>query len=199
MLLWLTTFVTKMSLHIIIGSMYSGKTTELLRQLSRDACIGRDILYINHNLDNRDGVFSTHNPLCKARNSKLDAIKVSTLPKLEEVSKYDTVGIDESQFFDNLDQVREYIEKGNINVIMAGLNGDAEQKKFGKILDLIPYADTTTQLHGLCNKCAENGESVPAPFTLRLGKKLTNSNIDIGGCDKYIAVCRKHYHQYKNK
>ena len=172
-------------------------TTELLRRLSCDTFVKRKVLYINHSLDTRSTEsFSTHNPLYKEKMSndnKIETRSYPSLPQLEELTGFNTIGIDEAQFFDNLSEVHNYVEKGNKRVIVSGLVGDAERKKFGHITDLIPMAENYTQLCASCIMCADEVENVvPAPFTHRISGTQDNQ-IDTGGKDKYISVCRKHH------
>lgn len=184
-------------IELVAGPMFSGKTTELLRRLFCDASVKRKILYINHAVDVRSTEpFSTHNPLYKeqlGRMQNVTMMSMSQLPELEDIQEYDTIGIDEGQFFPVLDQVREYADNGK-RVIVAGLISDAQRKKFGHISDLLPDAEEYTSLHALCVKCADEHIVMPASFTARivLGGDLENQ-VDVGGSDKYIPVCRKHY------
>ena len=73
------------------------------------------------------------------------------------------------------------------HLLIVGLDGDAQQKKFGEILDLIPIATSVTKLSALCSQCKDG---TPAPYT----KKLNNQNaqVDVGGAEKYAAVCLNH-------
>jgi len=189
-----------MSLELIGGNMYSGKSSELLRQLSCALAINHNALYINHAFDTRSiEPFSTHNPLFKPNLllERLTLMKCPTLPKGEEVSMYDTIGIDESQFFDNLMIVIDYVETFKKHVIVSGLIADSFRHSFGKFLDLLPYADHFTHLQALCSLCGQNKLSVNAPFTHRLVDD--HEQINVGGADKYRAVCRHHYLELNSK
>ena len=118
-------------------------------------------------------------------------IKCSQLPELNDILQYDFIGIDEFSFFENYQNVLDYVEKGNKDIIVAGLIGDYKRTQFGHLIDLLPYCDSFTQLYAFCIKCAENGFTKNALFTHRLVK--TSSQIDVGASDKYIPLCRKHY------
>lgn len=186
------------SLELIGGNMWSGKTTALLRILSIDTSINRQVLYINHSFDTRTlEPFSTHNPLFKdnLNISNMTLLKTPKLPPIADISAYDTIGVDEAQFFDNLEEVQEYVEKGNKRVVVAGLTSDTKRQKFGRLLDLIPLADSYQQLTAFCSVCGNQKLVVPAPFTCRLTD--SQAQIDIGGADKYVSVCRKHYLQLR--
>lgn len=186
----------KGSLELIGGPMYSSKSSTLLGQLTRDLAINRHVLYINHSFDTRSiEPFSTHHPLFKPNVNleRLTMMKCPTLPTMEEVSMYDTIGIDESQFFENLMIVVDYVEKLNKRIVVCGLVGDSNRHNFGQFLNLLPYAEHFTQLQALCSVCGKDKLAVPAPFTHRIIND--NHQINVGGNDKYMAVCRQHYIQ----
>lgn len=148
-------------LEIIIGPMYAGKSTTLLsRQQGRT-------LIITHDMDRGDGV-RTHDGVEAA------AMKCSVLPTDID---YDTVLIDEAQFFDSLDGVEHLAP----NVVVAGLNGDYLQRPFGKILDLIPKADKVTFQTAQC-KCGQR-----AAFT----KRVSQESHVVCICAHYEPVCKE--------
>jgi len=184
-----------MSLELIWGPMFSSKTTTLLQKLIREASIGCKVLYINSILDTRsDKPYSTHNPLYKDTLENIEnvtMISCDTLPNLEEICKYESIYIDEAQMFENLDIIISYVEKLHKHVCVSGLVGYASRQPFGNIVSLIPYADKCTVLQAICRKCREEHLNNPAIFTHKINNN--NDNIDIGGDDKYTAVCRKHY------
>lgn len=183
-----------MSLHILGSSMFSSKSTTLLFKLAQQVAIGKKALYINHSIDTRsENAFSTHNPLLKdfLNLSGLTMIKCLNLPELNDILQYDFIGIDEFSFFENYKNVLDYVEKGNKDVIIAGLIGDYKRNQFGHLIDLLPYCDSFTQLYAFCVQCAEQGITTNALFTHRLVN--TTCQIDVGAHDKYIPVCRQCY------
>jgi thymidine kinase len=204
-----------MSIEIITGPMFSSKSSTLLGRLERDAAIGIKILYINHSLDanrfdpdtSNQEVFSTHSPLHKlAKLSSIDNFKsmlASELPPYSQLSEYHTIGIDEAQFFPNLDETVNYAEKNHSRVIVAGLIGTSNRDTFGGILSLVPKANKFKLLSAYCVKCKEITGKIdpslrtPAHFSHKLSK--CESVIDVGGADKYIPVCRKHYIELNSK
>jgi len=170
-----------MSLEIIIGSMYSGKSTELMRKVNRWTSIGMKCLVINHTNDKRPGV-QTHD------GHRLTAIKTNEL-LLESTAPYDAVAIDEAQFFTNLEVAVKLMVQHNKHVLVAGLNGDYKRQRFGEILDLVPYADNVVFKRALCQLCAHPGKN--ASFTKRLTQEAEIVSVD----STHIAVCR---HCYSN-
>jgi thymidine kinase len=175
-----------MGLSIIMGNMFSGKTSELIRRLKRLKIIGKKILVVNSAKDTRspDEVLKTHD------NVKFNCFKVYELFELvnkEEFNNADIIAIDEAQFFPRLKKFVDCCMCVNKDVIIAGLDGDSFQNKFGELLDCIPIACEVTKLSALC-MCCKDG--TPGPFTKRIVK---NQELElIGGSDMYIATCRRH-------
>ena len=169
-----------MALELIIGSMYSGKSTELMRQVARLKSIGMRCLVIYHTNDTRvDGDYvQSHD------GKKIEAIKTDDL-LLINVRPYDAIAIDEAQFFHNLKSaVMLMVETHNKHVIVAGLSGDYERKAFGEILDLVPLADNVHFKRALCARCRHPGR--PASFT----KRLSGETDLVSVAGTYSAVCR---------
>ena len=184
-----------MSLEIIIGPMFSGKTTELIRRLNTFASIGKKCLYVNCSLDNREEKdFSTHNPDLNSI-SKIDSIKVFFINNhfTDKVKNYDVIGIDESQLFGvnlSTNTINYLVDELDKKIIISGLNSDFRRNKFGKILDLIPVCDSIVKLYPYCKTCSEKGKVTKALFS----KKITDDDsiVDVG-YNNYIPVCRKCY------
>jgi len=171
-----------MSLKIIMGNMFSGKTTELVRRLKRYKIIGKNILVLNSTLDTRspEEVLRTHD------NMKFDCIKTNDLNELN-YQDVDVIAIDEAQFFIGLKVFVEKVLKRGKTVILTGLDGDYKQGKIGEIIDCIPLADKVFKLSAMCMECMDGTHG---PFTKRI---VDNDEINlIGGKDMYRAVCRKH-------
>lgn len=173
-----------MSLELIMGSMFSGKTTELMRRIRRLKSIGMRCVVINHSNDTRvEGAFvQTHDGF------KLPAIKTHDL-LLMDIRSYDAIAIDEAQFFPNLvPAVTRMVEKLGKFVLLAGLNGDYQRKPFGDISHLVCKADDITLTRAYCNQCRDG---TLASFTLRLSSE--EDTVSVGGADKYSSVCRRCY------
>lgn len=192
-----TSFTNIASIDLIIGPMYAGKTTELLRKLSIYKEMGLACCYINSNKDTRSvHAFSSHNNLInkgKHITDNFDAFKVDNIVEILTLSdQYDVFGIDEAQMFDNLlSTVTQLVDNYSKKVIVSGLNGDTERSPFGEIIYLVPHAETICKLQPFCQICAKNKYIVPAVFTKNIVKK-TNT-ILVGGKESYMAVCRYCY------
>ena len=175
-------------LHIIIGPMFSGKSTKLINEINTLKMYKKNILIINSNKDSRvsSDYIKTHNDI------KYKAIKLNDLDDSKVVSiiqKYDTVCIDEAQFFPNLIAFVKKLLKYNIHIIVTGLNGDTQQNKFGYIIDLIPLANKIDKLSGICTLC---NDGTPGDFSILKKYMEKTSQILVGGDDMYQCVCRKH-------
>ena len=183
-----------MSLDLIVGPMFSGKTTELIRRLTKFASIGKKCLYVNSQLDIREEKnFSSHNPTISNIDKKIDTIKVQSINTkfIDTICKnYDIIGIDESQLFDNnlKHNVINLVDESNKHVIVSGLNGDFLRNKFGSLIDLIPYCDKITKLSAYCSCCAEKGIIKDAHFSKRKDVSITDV-IEVS-YTSYIPTCR---------
>ena len=175
-------------IELIIGCMWSGKSTELIRQAKRYSSINKKILIINHESDERYGknVVSTHD------SEQITCISVNSLKHIFDITDYkfiDIILIDEAQFFQDLyNFANKAANEDNKILIISGLDGDFKRNQFGDIIKLIPHAEKVTKLNALCNIC--NDGSI-ASFTHR---KIKNNNLNlVGGQDEYMPVCRFHY------
>ena len=172
-----------MSLHLILGSMYSGKSTELMRHVDRLKSIGTRCLVVNHVSDTRvcGNFVQTHA-------GKRTAAKKTDDLLLVDVRPYDAIAIDEAQFFTNLRAaVMLIVEKHGKHVIVAGLSGDYLRKPFGEILDLVPLADDVQFKRALCARCQHPDRL--ASFT----KRVSDETVLVSVSSEYKAVCRLCY------
>lgn len=179
---------TKMDaqLHIIIGCMYSGKSTELLKVINYYKILEKPLYIINHELDTRygSGIISHDKKSCPSHSlSSLMSIKDNT-----EFLESDVVIIEEAQFFEDLIEFVKLCLSINKIIYVAGLDGDSFMKPFGKILELIPLCDSIKKLSALCVLC-KNG--TPANFTRRIVDNQEQKLI--GSFESFIPVCRKHH------
>ena len=175
-----------MSLTIIMGNMFSGKTSEMIRRLKRYRVIGKEILVVNSATDTRslEQVLKTHDGVtfkCTKTTHLLPLVSLGLFTNSE------VIAIDEAQFFGDLKDFVEICLESKKIVLMAGLDGDYKQRKFGQMLDCIPMADTVKKLTALCTVC-NNGTA--GPFTVRTVKN--DDLVLVGDKDMYTARCRKH-------
>lgn len=173
-------------LTIIVGPMYSGKTTELLSFLEIYKLGRKKTLLFKPALDVRYGVdvVRTHSGL-EAQAVSVERSK-NMLPHLKE--KVDAVFIDEVQFFDKdlVRIVRKLLDE-NVNVFCAGLDMTFKQNPFETTMLLLALADEVIKKKAVCHLCGEHNAT--------LSYKISDGDaeIDVGGKEKYIAVCRDCY------
>ena len=186
-------------LEIIMGTMFSGKTSYLLNKIALFVELNLKVLYINIDFDDRSELeFSTHNPIFNSIdfkkkdkiNENLTMIKVRDFSNITFES-YDIIMIDEAHFFDDIIKFTKKLLDNKKHVIIATLIADYKGNKFGKVLDLIPICDEVVRLESYCIECSKQKKINKAIYSKRITKN--KESIDIGGSDKYIAVCREHY------
>ena len=186
-------------LDIIMGTMFSGKTSYLLNKISLMVELNLKVLYINIDFDDRSELeYSTHNPFFnnldfKKRdkiNENLTMIKSRDLSNIT-TDAYDIIMIDEAHFFDDIVKFTKKLLENKKHIVIATLIADFKGNKFGKVLDLIPICDEVIKLESYCIECSKQKKINKAIFSKRITKN--KESIDIGGSEKYIAVCREHY------
>jgi thymidine kinase len=181
-----------MSLELITGPMFSGKSSEIIRRVNRLKVLGKTPLIITSHLDTRfseNACISTHNP-------ESERICALSFKNISQVFGYvifknaEYVIIEEGQFFPDLvEAVICMVETHGKKVIVSGLNGDSDRKPFKNMADLEPYADSVMRLSALCKRC---GDGTPGLFSALIKGEKTGQ-ICVGASDLYEAMCRKHY------
>lgn len=178
-------------LTVIVGPMFAGKTTELIRIIQRYRVLNKNVFVLNHASDTRyatvGGAIATH------VGSTLAAHSVESLGEEGAYAPEgtDLVVIDEAQFFPDLvEGVASWLDSfPHLDIVVAGLNGDARQRPFGHVLELIPLADEVIHLTALCLRC---NDGTPAHFSVRKPDADSGGTVQVGGADAYMAVCRAH-------
>ena len=183
------------NLELVLGCMFSGKSTELLRRINIYKSLNKTICCITYSEDKRYGenVISTHNLYRIPCFTCIDLMNFHHEAE-KMLQNVDVVIIDEGQFYSGLyNFCKKLVDEDNKHVIVGGLDGDACRNKFGEILDLIPISDSYVKLKAFCKICNENKNiAVPASFTKRIQGDPTLQK-DIGAGEKFIPVCRHHY------
>ena len=183
-------------LEIILGSMYSGKTSRLVEIYKQCTFCNISVCVINHSIDNRydTELLSTHDQIkipCIKTNKLLDVwpdyIDMEPNVVLDKFTSASVILINEGQFFPDLEEFVKKILLNGKKVYVCGLDGDFERKKFGQILDLIPLCDKVTKLTSLCSMCKNGTLGI---FSKRIGCEQIQTVV---GFDNYIPVCRSCY------
>ena len=175
-------------LKVILGPMWSGKSTEVINIYKHNCIAQISTLVINYEEDKRyhDQKLSTHDKMmipCKR------FYKLADVLAYDDLHKFKCIVIDEAQFFEDLKETVEILLSLNKFVYVCGLDGDFQMKKFGYVLDIIPIADEVIKKQALCAIC-RNGKK--ASFTKRLSKEghiVTKQKLI--GTNNYIPVCRE--------
>ena len=171
-------------IEVIAGSMFSGKTEELLRRLKRARIAQMNVEIFKPIVDYRysevEVVSHDANSIrCTPVNSSGNILLLS--------GDTDVVGIDEAQFFDKgLIEVCNSLAAQGIRVIVAGLDMDFKGEPFGPMPELMATAEYVTKVHAICVRCGDL-----AQFTYRT--KLSDKLVEVGASESYQAVCRACY------
>ena len=169
-------------IEVICGSMFSGKTEELIRRLKRARIANLKVEIFKPAVDNR---YHEQNIVSHDESSVVSTPVKYSKDILSLVKEVDVVGIDEAQFFDNnILSVCETLAEKGIRVIVAGLDMDYTGKPFGPMPNLLAIAEYITKLHAICMQCG-----AIANYSYR--KTNQDNQLVIGEKDHYEARCRK--------
>jgi thymidine kinase len=174
-------------LELILGCMFSGKTTKLLEIYNMYRICEVECCVVNYDKDKRyhEELLSTHDK------KMIPCINVKHLREAatsENIDKYTVFLVNEGQFFDDVDEVvLDLVQNHNKKVYVCGLDGDYKQNIFGKLLNLIPHCDNYSKLHAICKQCKDG---TMASFSKRV---TGETGQEVIGSDNYIPVCRKCY------
>jgi thymidine kinase len=177
-----------MSLKLVLGCMFSGKSTEIMRIINRLDTIDERFLLIKHQIDKR----YSSNMVCTHNFIQRKCLSVKYLMPILETDDYKTANhiiIEEAQFFEDLEEfVRQAVDIDRKNVIVAGLDGDSDRNNFGEIHKLLPLCDDVIKLKAFCAECKNGKEGI---FSKRIVQE--EGQTCVGASNKYKAVCRDCY------
>lgn len=168
-------------IEVICGSMFSGKTEELIRRLKRAKFANLKVEIFKPCIDTR---YSEDEVVSHDATSILSTPVDSSAGIILLSSDVDVVGIDEAQFFDDgiIDVCKQLAEQG-VRVIVAGLDMDYMGKPFGPMPALMAMAEYVDKVHAICVKCGD-----PALYSHRLSK--SEKLVELGEKDIYEPLCR---------
>ena len=176
-------------IEVICGSMFSGKTEELIRRIKRAEIANQKIKVFKPVIDSRSKNFiESHDE------SKLECIEVKSSNEiLKKIDNCDVVAIDEAQFFDDLIvPVCNKIANNGIRVIIAGLDMDYLGNPFGPMPNLMAISEYVTKVHAVCKKSGNI-----ANYSYRKNNKT--DIVVIGEKDKYEPLSRSVFYKKMNK
>lgn len=171
--------------EVIVGSMFSGKTEELIRRLRRAELARLPIQVFKPALDDRYSPtdVTSHNK------TSLPSLPIQTAAEIWKhlLDSTKVVGIDEAQFFDeSLVQIAQDLADRGLRVIIAGLDTDWQAKPFGPMPALMAVAENVTKQHAVCVVCGR-----PACRTQRTAGGP--GQVQVGAQEAYEARCREHF------
>ena len=172
------------SIEVICGSMFSGKTEELMRRLRRAKIAGLRTEIFKPTIDTR---YAQEEVVSHDRNSIASTPIDTAEALLLLASNVDVIGIDEAQFFDpRLPQVVEQLADQGIRVILAGLDMDFKRQPFGPMSTLCAIADSVDKIHAICIEC---GSWASYSYRLVSGQE----QVMLGEANEYRPLCRTCY------
>ena len=177
-------------IEVVVGSMFSGKTEELIRRLKRAKIAGQKVEIFKPSTDTRyddeDVVSHDNNAIRSTPVDNSNNILLLT-------ADTEVVGIDEAQFFDSgLPEVCNTLANQGKRVIVAALDMDFAGKPFGPTPNLMAVAEYVTKVHAICMRCGNL-----AQFSYR--KIKSEELVLLGETDEYEPLCRKCYNDLINK
>jgi thymidine kinase len=181
-------------LELILGPMFSGKTSTLKKIYDQCIYCNIPVMVINYEADNRycDASFmSTHDKIMIPCVKGLSILEILEQNK-EKVNESEVILINEGQFFKDIDTVIHLVEDLHKRVYICGLDGDFKKNKIGSLLDLIPHCDNVYKLKSLCSEC-RNGKS--GLFSYRITDETDQVVI---GVENYKPVCRACFERLSN-
>ena len=173
-------------IEVVCGSMFSGKTEELIRRLKRAQIANKRVEIFKPQIDTRyhDTDVVSHDSNSIRSTPIIHSENILLLSEGVEVA-----GIDEAQFLDSeLPRVCEALAQKGVRVIVAGLDMDFEGKPFGPIPQLLSVADYITKVHAICVKCGDI-----AHFSYRTSTE--KGRILLGELESYEPRCRNCYYK----
>jgi len=192
-------------IEVVCGSMFSGKTEELIRRIRRAQFANLEVIIFKPLVDTRDKknrVVSHDNKKIKCKTVKKASdiykkVKCKTVKKASDIYKkikgYKVVGIDEAQFFDDeITEVCNTLANHGVRVIVAGLDMDYEGKPFGPMANLMATAEYVTKVHAICPKTGGL-----AQYSYR--KTKDKDLIVLGREAEYMPLSRSAYFKKKGK
>jgi len=180
----------KGSIEVITGSMFSGKTEELIRRLRRSNYAGLNVEIFKPSLDKR---YSETRVVSHDDKSIVSTPVDNASAILLLAGNVDVVGIDEAQFFDDsIIEVCNTLADNGVRVVIAGLDMDFTGKPFGPMPALLAVAEYVTKLHAICMRCGNL-----AQFSFR--KSAEEQVVLLGEKNIYEPLCRNCYNEAINK
>jgi thymidine kinase len=177
-------------IEVICGSMFSGKTEELIRRLKRAKISKQKVEIFKPSVDVR---YDEESVVSHDANKILSTPVESSSQILLMAGDVDVVGVDEAQFFDmELPEVCSRLANAGIRVIVAGLDMDYTGKPFGPVPNILAAAEYVTKVHAICMRC---GNLAQYSHRIGGGQKL----VELGEKESYEPLCRGCFNKANQK
>ena len=168
-------------IEVVCGSMFSGKTEELIRRMRRAVFANLNIKIFKPQIDVR---YSASDVVSHDAKAIASTPVASPAEILSQAGDAKVIGIDEAQFFDpEIVDVAVELARRGVRVIVAGLDMDYQGKPFGPMPALMAVADDVTKVHAICVRCGDL-----AMYSHRLSK--SDKLVELGEKDIYEPICR---------
>ena len=176
-------------LEIILGPMFSGKTSRIIDLYKKYTYCDIPVIVVNHADDTRydNTLLTSHD------NNKIECVNCHTIGEIMDnivlsTKKSNVILINEGQFFDDLyESVLKLVNEFHCIVYVCGLDGDFRANKFGQMLDLIPHTDCVYKLQSICVDCKNGNKGIYSH------RKTNESSQKLIGVDTYEPLCRRCY------
>lgn len=173
-------------IEVICGSMFSGKTEELIRRVKRAEFANQNIILFKPKIDNR----YSEDQVVSHKGTNFKAVVIENSSEIaEHIKGENVVAVDEAQFFDkDIVQVCNELADKGARVIVAGLDMDFKGKPFGPMPNLLAIAEYITKVHAICIDC---GNLAQNSYRTVSG----NKQVMVGEAEKYKPLCRGCYNK----
>tara|TARA_R110001592_G_scaffold138519_1_gene357865 strand:+ start:3253 stop:3831 length:579 start_codon:yes stop_codon:yes gene_type:complete len=177
-------------IEVVCGSMFSGKTEELIRRMKRAQFAKQKVEIFKPEVDTR---YDEEKVVSHDANEIHSTPVPSSSNILILANNVDVVGIDEAQFFDDeLVNVCNQLANSGVRVIVAGLDMDFKGKPFGPMPKIMACAEYVTKVHAICMKC---GDLANHSFRFSENEKL----VELGETESYEPLCRQCFYSHTKK
>ena len=179
-------------LELIIGPMFSGKTSKLVEIHKQCMFCSIPVVAINYSEDTRysETMMSTHDltMIPCIRGTRIQAMVDDGAIEGPAIASAAVILINEGQFFPDIaPHVRKWVDEDRKRVYICGLDGDFMRGQIGSLNELIPFCDKIEKLTSLCSRCRDGTRGI---FSFRITNETEQKLI---GCSNYIPVCRRCY------
>jgi thymidine kinase len=167
--------------------MYAGKTNRMMWEADQIIRSGKTCAAVQHSADIRyisegDSI-KTHSGTTYSCTKKFTTNSLGKI--VRELLSFDAVAIDEIQFFEDAEEVCKYLTRMGVNILCAGINSNWLMESFPVVSSMVAICDKIVKLRARC-KCGKK-----ASFTAKITDRDIVQDIDIGGENKFVAVCRR--------